>query len=107
MFSFYTELGQNQDSWCIELISPALGLVFSFPCLIAMSPVSRATDIGRRDEEAREIRGSNPAYLPPSSMPVRLDNGHRQEIEDGKVIQKYARGTEILKHVAFWAILPE
>ena len=61
-----------------------------------MSPVSRATDIGRRDEEAREIRGSNPAYLPPSSMPVRLDNGHRQEIEDGKVIQKYARGSEIL-----------
>ena len=74
-----------------------------------MSPVSRATDIGRRDEEAREIRGSNPAYLPPSSMPVRLDNGHRQEIEDGKV-KKYARGSEILtptRHFAFWAILPE
>ena len=43
-------------------------------------------------------------------MPVRLDNGHRQEIEDGKVIQKYARGTEIntpTRHVAFWATLPE
>ena len=107
MFSFYTELEKNQESWCIELISPALGLVFSLlPCL--RSPGRQILE-GETKKPERLGAAVRPAYLLPSSMPVRLDNGHRQEIEDGKVIQKYARGSEILtptRHFAFWAILP-
>ena len=111
MFSFYTELEQNQESWCIELKAPALGLVFPFPVLLpCLRSPGRQILEGETKKPERLGAAIRPAYLPPSSMPVRLDNGHRQEIEDGKVIQKYARGTEILtltRHVAFWAIFLE
>ena len=66
MFSFYTELEQNQESWCIELKAPALGLVFSFPFLLpCLRSPGRQILEGETKKPERLGAAIRPAYLPP------------------------------------------